>query len=145
VGTEIQRWFLLRLVGRVADGSTETHARLILLKDLERELSAEELVLIFNGGEKDPVNRVLGVLREGLGKNEFLSHTSYRPDVAYMKFGGEPSGAREVYSFSIMPIGVVTESGLEPNRVIIQPRSPVYLLEDVDRPLEWVSKCSDVL
>jgi hypothetical protein len=52
------RWSWLRLVGRVADGSTETHARLILLKDLERELSAEELVLIFNGGEKDPVNRV---------------------------------------------------------------------------------------
>jgi hypothetical protein len=63
------RWSWLRLVGRVADGSTETHARLILLKDLERELYAEELVLIFNGGEKDPVNRVLGVLREGLGKN----------------------------------------------------------------------------
>jgi DNA helicase HerA-like ATPase len=138
-------WFWLRLVGRVADGSTETHARLILLKDLERELAAEELVLIFNGGEKDPVNRVLGVLREGFGKNEFLSHTSYRPDVAYMKFGGEPSGAREVYSFSIMPIGVVTESGLESNRIIIQPRSPVYLLEDGDRPLEWVSKGSDVL
>jgi hypothetical protein len=54
----IVRWFWLRLVGRVADGSTETHARLILLKDLERELSAEELVLIFNGGERDPVNRV---------------------------------------------------------------------------------------
>jgi DNA helicase HerA-like ATPase len=135
----------LKLIGRIADGSTETSARLILLKDLERSTFAEELVLVMNGGDVNPTGRILGVLREGLGKNEFLSYTSYRPDVAYMKYGGEPSGAREVYSFMVKPIGVVTENGIEPNRTIIQPRSPVYLLEEGDRPLEWIARGDEIL
>lgn len=135
---------MLKLIGRVADGSTETSARLILLKDLERSLTAEELVLIKNGGEQNTTNEILGVLREGLGKNEFLSISSYKPDVAYMKYGGEPSSAREIYSFSIRPIGAVSgDSGVEPNRSIIQPRSPVYLLEDADNPMEWLAKGKD--
>jgi hypothetical protein len=135
----------LRFIGRVADGSTESFARVILLKDLEREIAAEELVLIKNGGDVEPSSRILGVLRGGLGKNEFLSHTSYRPDVAYMKYGGEPSGAREVYSFSIKPIGIITEEGVEPNLSIIQPRSPVYLLEEADNPLQLIAKGEEVL
>jgi len=80
-----------------------------------------------------------------LGKNEFLSASSYRPDVAYMKLGGEPSGAREVYSFAIKPIGVLTEEGLDQNRLIIQPRAPVYILEDEDNPMEWIVKGLDVI
>ncbi len=136
---------MLRFIGRVADGATETRARLILLKDMESIVTAEELVLIKNGGEINPVNEILGVLREGLGKNEFLSHTSYRPDVAYLRHGGEPSGSREVYSFAIEPIGVITNEGIEPNRAIIQPRSPVYLLEDNDRPFEHIVKGRDVI
>jgi len=135
----------LRIIGRVADGATETKARLILLKDMEKNVVSEELVLIKNGGENNPVNEILGVLREGLGKNEFLSHTSYRPDVAYLRHGGEPSGAREVYSFAIEPIGALTNDGIEPNRFIIQPRSPVYLLEDQDNPLERIAKGRDVV
>ena len=137
--------FWLRFIGRVADGSTETFARVILLKGFESEIVAEQLVLIKNGGEENPSNQILGVLRGGLGKNEFLNHTSYRPDVAYMRYGGEPSGAREVYSFSIKPLGVITDSGLEPNLAIIQPRSPVYLLEDEDNPLELIAKGKNVL
>ncbi|MEM4522952.1 MAG: DUF87 domain-containing protein [Nitrososphaeria archaeon] len=134
----------MRLVGRVADGSTESSARLILMKDFEKRVAAEELVLIENFVE-GKVSRILGVLREGLGKNEFLSASSYRPDVAYMKLGGEPSGAREVYSFAIKPIGVVTEEGLDQNRLIIQPRAPVYILEDEDNPMEWIVRGLDVI
>lgn len=133
----------MRYIGRIADGSTETKARVILLKELEREIVSEELVIIKNGNRDD--YQILGVLREGLGKNEFLNHTSYKPDVAYMKYGGEPSGAREVYSFLIQPIGVITDNGIEPNRKIIQPRSPVYLLEDNDNPFEHIAKGVDVL
>ena len=81
----------MKLIGRVADGATENRARLILLKDMENKVVAEELVLIKNGGEENPVNEILSVLREGLGKNEFLSYKSYRPDVAYLRHGGEPS------------------------------------------------------
>ncbi|MEM3745773.1 MAG: ATP-binding protein [Candidatus Bathyarchaeia archaeon] len=136
----------MKLIGRVADGATETKARLILLKGMENYIVAEDLVLIKNGGETNPINEILGVLREGLGKNEFLSYTSYRPDVAYLRYGGEPSGAREVYSFAIEPIGVITDEGIEPNRTIIQPRSPVYLLEDKDdKSLEYIAKGKDVV
>ncbi|MEM2321024.1 MAG: DUF87 domain-containing protein [Candidatus Bathyarchaeia archaeon] len=135
----------MRLIGRVADGATETRARLILLKGMENYIVAEDLVLIKNGGEESPVNEIIGVLREGLGKNEFLSYTSYRPDVAYLRHGGEPSGAREVYSFAIEPIGIITSGGIEPNRAIIQPRSPVYLLEEGDKPLEYIAKGRDVV
>ncbi len=135
----------MKFIGRVADGSTETFARVILLKGLEGEVVAEQLVLIKNGGDENPLNQILGVLRGGLGKNEFLSPTSYRPDVAYMRYGGEPSGAREVYSFSIKPIGVITGDGLEPNLAIIQPRSPVYLLEEEDNPFQLIVKKDEVL
>ncbi|MCX8176619.1 MAG: hypothetical protein N3E48_05275, partial [Candidatus Bathyarchaeota archaeon] len=134
----------MKFIGRIADGSTETSARVILLKGLEREIFAEQLVLIKNGGDEKPLNQILGVLRGGLGKNEFLSPTSYRPDVAYMRYGGEPSCAREVYSFLIKPIGVITKNGLEPNFAIIQPRAPVYLLDE-ENPLQWIAKGDDVL
>ncbi len=130
----------MKFIGRIGDGSTETYARVILLKDIEREIKAEELVLIKNGGEENPVNEIVGVLREGLGKNEFLSHNAYRPDVAYLKHGGQPSGAREVYSFRVMPIGVKGTNGFEPNKLIIAPRSPVYLFEDNDNPLELLAR-----
>jgi len=133
----------LKFIGRVADGSTETSARVILLKGLEKEVAAESLVIVDNGG--NPSARLLGVLRGGLGKNEFLSPTAYRPDVAYMRHGGEPSAAREVYSFTIKPIGLIGEKGLEPNLFIIQPRSPVYLLEDEDNPFSFMVKEADVV
>ncbi len=134
----------MKFIGRVADGSTETSARVILLKGLEKEVIAEELVLIRNGGE-DSSSLILGVLRGGLGKNEFLSYTSYKPDVAYIKLGGEPSDAREVYSFLIKPIGVVTENGIEPNLAIIQPKSPVYLLEENENPFKWIALGREVV
>ncbi|MCX8171967.1 MAG: hypothetical protein N3E47_08460, partial [Candidatus Bathyarchaeota archaeon] len=135
----------MKIIGRVADGATEIKARLILLKGMENNVVAEDLVLIKNGGEDKPINQILGVLREGLGKNEFLSYTAYRPEVAYLRHGGEPSGVREVYSFAIETIGAITDEGIEPNRTIIQPRSPVYLLEDKDNPLEWVARGHDVI
>ncbi len=128
----------MKLIGRIADGSTETKARVILMKEKEFEISSEEIVIIKNGDRED--QQILGVLREGLGKNEFLSHTSYKPDVAYMKYGGEPSGSREVYSFLIQPIGLITTNGLEPNKKVIQPRSPVYLCEDADNPFSLITK-----
>lgn len=133
----------MKLIGRIADNTTETSARVILLKDLEAEIPSEELVLIKNGNRDDQI--ILGVLREGLGRNEFLSHTSYRPEVAYMKHGGEPSGVREVYSFSVQPLGVVNEGGLKPNRKIIQPRSPVYLLEEHENPFIHIARDKDVI
>ena len=120
----------MRLIGRVADGSTDTSASVILLKDLEREVRAESLVLIKSGGSD-----VLGILRRGLGRNEFLSRSSYRPEVAYLRHGGEPSAAKEVYSFDIIIIGEVADGRIRGNRKIIAPGSPVYIFDD-ENPLE---------
>jgi DNA helicase HerA-like ATPase len=39
----------------------------------------------------------------------------------------------------MIPIGVRTENGLEPNKTIISPRSPVYLLDDLDSPMEFLA------
>ncbi|MCC6029909.1 MAG: DUF87 domain-containing protein [Candidatus Korarchaeum sp.] len=121
---------MMKLIGRVADGSSDTSASVILLKGLEREVRAESLVLIKNG-ESD----VLGILRRGLGRNEFLSRSSYRPEVAYLRHGGEPSAAKEVYSFDIIIIGEVVDGKVRGNRKIIAPGSPVYIFDD-ENPLE---------
>lgn len=127
----------MKPIGRVADSATETSATVILYRDLEKELSAENIILIKNGGDENPVNEVLGVLRKGVGRNEFLSASSYRPDVAYMRYGGEPSGSREVFSFQISLIGALErgEKKIKPNKRIIAPRSPVYLFDADSNPL----------
>jgi hypothetical protein len=59
----------LKLVRRIADGSTETPARLVLLKDLRRSTFAEEPVLVKNDEDENPTGRILRVLREGLGNS----------------------------------------------------------------------------
>lgn len=122
----------MRKIGLIADESFETKARVVLLKDLEKEISSESLVLVENGKDK-----ILGILRKGLGKNELLSHERYRPDVAYAKLGGEPSGAREIFSFELIPLGVLEDGKLKPNRKIIMPRSPVFMFEE-ENPLSYI-------
>ncbi|MEM3713577.1 MAG: DUF87 domain-containing protein [Nitrososphaeria archaeon] len=126
----------MKFIGRIADGSTECEANVILIKDAEKYVCSENLVLIKNGGEIDSVNEVIGVLRSGVGKNEFLNPLSYRPDVAYTKYGGEPSHSRDVFFFKISLIGSI-EGGqtLDVNRKIIAPGSPVYIFEDNENPL----------
>ncbi|MEM2928041.1 MAG: hypothetical protein QXP60_03655 [Nitrososphaerota archaeon] len=49
----------MKFIGRIADGSTETSARVILLKNLEREITAENLVLIKNGGDEKHVKELM--------------------------------------------------------------------------------------
>lgn len=124
----------MRFIGRVADEASDTSARVILVKEAERDVCSEEIVLIENGGDERA--KVIGVLRRGLGKNELLNISRYRPDIAYMKYGGEPSGSREVFSFSISIIGSVDEGRIRANRRIITPRSPVYLFDEDENPLE---------
>lgn len=126
-------------IGKVADGATESGCNVILYKDMEKTVRAEELVLIKNGGPEAPGGLLLGVLRRGLGKNEFLNPSSYKPDLAYLKYGGEPSSAREVFSFYIAVIGEIVKKGernsVTINRRIIAPRSPVYVFGS-ENPLE---------
>ncbi|RDD53622.1 MAG: DUF87 domain-containing protein [Candidatus Korarchaeota archaeon NZ13-K] len=125
----------MRLIGRVADDSGEVSASVILLKGLEREVTSESLVLIENAGSG---SRVLGILRRGRGRNEFLRRSGYRPEVAYLRHGGEPSSSREVYSFDIIVLGCLEGGKLRANRMIIAPGSPVYLFDE-ENPLELIA------
>jgi len=128
-------------IGKVADGATESSASVILYQGKESWVSSEELVLIKNGGKK-PYGEVLGVLRKGLGRNDFLNTQYYKPELAYVKHGGEPSGAREVFSFTVMVVGEVSEGKpLAINRKIIAPGSSVSVFED-ENPLEIYLKPS---
>jgi len=131
----------LEKIGIVASDSSETRARLLLEEKQELKVKAEEVVAI-----ETPTGEVLGVLRSGSGVNEALRANAYRPSVAYAKKGGVPSGAREIYTFEIMVIGIVTENGVEQNRMIIPPRSNVYLFKTgVSNPLEYVAKNKQVV
>lgn len=126
----------LEKIGIVASDSSETRARLLLEEEKELRVRAEEIVVV-----DTPTGEVLGVLRSGSGINEALRANAYRPSVAYAKRGGVPSGAREIYTFEIMVIGMVTENGVEQNRMIIPPRSNVYMFrEGVSNPLEYVAR-----
>ncbi len=126
----------LEKIGIVASDSSESRARLLLEEEQELKVKAEEIVVI-----DTPNGYVLGVLRSGSGVNEALKANAYRPSVAYAKRGGVPSGAREIYTFEIMVIGVVTQNGIEQNRLIIPPRSNVYLFKkNASNPLEYVAR-----
>ncbi|MGB9717733.1 MAG: ATP-binding protein [Thermoproteota archaeon] len=131
----------LEKIGIIASDSSETRARLLLEEEKELKVRAEEIVVV-----ETPMGEVLGVLRSGSGVNEALRANAYRPSVAYAKRGGVPSGAREIYTFEIMVIGVLTGNGVEQNRMIIPPRSSVYMFKPgVSNPLEHVARSKPVV
>jgi DNA helicase HerA-like ATPase len=131
----------LEKIGIVASDSSENRAKLLLEEKQELRVKAEEVVVI-----ETLTGEVLGVLRSGSGINEALRANAYRPSVAYAKKGGMPSGAREIYTFEIMVIGTVTESGVEQNRTIIPPRSRVYRFrEGASNPLEYIARNRNVV
>jgi hypothetical protein len=87
------------------------------------------------------------LLQAGEGVNETLTVGAYRPGVAYAKRGGTPSSAREIFSFNINVIGCCGEGGIEPNKVILAPRSAVYAFEpgDSPNPMEMIAQGKDVV
>ncbi|MCS7139025.1 MAG: DUF87 domain-containing protein, partial [Crenarchaeota archaeon] len=131
----------LEKIGIVASDSSENKARVLLEEKQELRVRSEEIVVI-----DTPNGYVLGVLRSGSGVNEALKANAYRPSIAYAKRGGMPSGSREIYTFEIMVIGVITDSGIEQNRLIIPPRSNVYLFKKgASNPLEYVARNRPVI
>jgi hypothetical protein len=131
----------MRKIGIVASESSEVGGK-VLLQAGEEGVKAETIVQIDN-----PSGKVIGVLRRGLGVNETLTVGAYRPGVAYAKRGGTPSSAREIFSFNINVIGCCGEGGIEPNKVILAPRSAVYAFEpgDSPNPMEMIAQGKDVV
>ena len=139
----------MKKVGIVASDSSEEKAVALLQEGFESEARAEDLVLMKNRIG----HQVLGVLRGGAGLDESLKVGAYRPTIAFAKKGGAPSGAREIFSFSVQVLGSVLpdSNGIGKNRTIIAPRSDIMLLEEGDKPspldmivgkkeVEWLPK-----
>ena len=118
----------MRKIGIVASESSEVGGK-VLLQSGEEKVEAETVVQVDN-----PSSEIIGVLGRGLRINETLSVGAYRPGVAYAKKGGTPSSSREISSFNILVIGKCEESGVEPNKEILAPRSNVSAFEPQDNP-----------
>ncbi len=116
-GGDVQR------VGFVGDGAGVTWAPLILMEKMERVVGTEELVLVDNLNG----NLVLAVCRKGYGRSPSLRREVYSPGRAYARIGRAPSPARESFDFDLSVVGEVSGDGIRQNKLIIAPRSEVYM------------------
>jgi hypothetical protein len=130
----------LELVGFVASESSTIDCKLILLDEKEREVKAEDIVLI----ENDNGNKLLAVCREGVGSDENLRVGGYTPGIAYVRSkGSAPSSARRSYHFILSIIGEITNNGIEQNYTVIAPGSKVYIYKGKSNPLELLAIGND--
>jgi uncharacterized protein len=121
----------MRRIGIVASGSTVLDAGVILAEGEEKDVKAEDLVLIKNRNG----NKIMAVTRGGLGSNENLRTSNYSPGVAYARVGRHPSNAKEFYAFGLSVVGAVSDSKLEENKMLIAPSSEVTIFEEHDNPM----------
>ena len=93
---------------------------------MEDEVKEESLVYIIDRGE-----RVLGILRSGMGVDENLRVGAYSPGVAYARKGMKPSSSRRSFTYVFSTIGRVEDDGaIREYRLILTPGSPVHLCRD---------------
>jgi len=121
----------MRKVGIVASGSTVIDAAVVLNEGEERNVKAEDLVVIENRNG----NRIMAVCRTGRGSNENLRVAGFSPGIAYARLGRHPSTAKEYYSFDLDVLGDISRGTLEQNKTLIAPSSDVLLFEDRDNPM----------
>jgi len=113
-------------IGIIGDGAEVTWAPVILIEGKEKNIGTEELVLINNLNG----NKILAVCRRGYGRNPGLSKERYSPGRAYARVGELPSPSRESFDFDLSVIGEITGDGIRQNKLIIAPRSEVYMFKD---------------
>lgn len=121
----------MRKIGIVASGSTVIDAAVILNAGEEKNVKAEDLVIIDNRND----NKVMAVCRTAFGSNENLRAAGFSPGIAYARLGKHPSTAKEYYSFSLDVVGDISMGKLEQNKTVIAPSSDVLLYEQTDNPM----------
>ena len=121
----------MRKVGIVASGSTVIDAIVVLNEGEEKNVKAEDLVVIENRNG----NRIMAVCRTGLGSNENLRVAGFSPGIAYARLGRHPSTAKEYYSFALDVLGDISSGALEQNKTLVAPSSDVVLFEEHDNPM----------
>jgi hypothetical protein len=125
----------------VSSGSTVLEAGVILAEGEERNVKAEDLVLIKNRNG----NQIMAVCRGGLGSNENLRTSNYSPSVAYARIGRHPSNAKEFYAFGLSVVGNVSEGSLKENKMLIAPSSEVEIFEEHDNPMSILGSTSSTV
>ena len=131
----------MRRIGIVASGSTVLDAGVILAEGEEKNVKAEDLVLIRNRNG----NKIMAVTRGGLGSNENLRTSNYSPGVAYARVGRHPSNAKEFYAFGLSVVGEVSDSQLKENKMLIAPSSEVEIFEEHDNPMEILGSTENTI
>jgi hypothetical protein len=81
-----------------AYNSSEIRAKVILYSAFEDKIKREDIVIIHNGKDENPINKILGILRKGSGRNKLLNSSRYRPDIAYEKIVSKPFKIMKVVS-----------------------------------------------
>jgi len=111
------------LIGFVASGSRSSWCYVLLVEGKEDVVKEESLAYVFDRDQK-----VLGVLRSGMGVDENLRVGAYSPGVAYARKGMTPSSSRRSFTYVFSTIGRVEGNGeIRENRLILTPGSPVHL------------------
>ena len=131
----------MRRIGIVSSGSTVLEAGVILFEGEERNVKAEDLVLIKNRNG----NQIMAVCRGGLGSNENLRTSNYSPGVAYARVGRHPSNAKEFYAFGLSIAGDTSEGSLKENKMLIAPSSEVEIFEEHDNPMSILGSTSSTV
>jgi hypothetical protein len=121
----------LRKIGIVASGSTVIDAAVILSAGEEKNVKAEDLVIIDNRNG----NKVMAVCRTASGSNENLRAVGFSPGIAYARLGRHPSTAKEYYWFSLDVLGDISSGKLKQNKTVVAPSSDVLLFEQEDNPM----------
>ena len=121
----------MRKIGIIASGSTVIDATAILNAGEEKNVKAEDLVIIDNRNG----NKIMAVCRTALGSNENLRAVGFSPGIAYARLGRHPSTAKEYYAFSLDVLGDISAEKLEQNKTVIAPSSDVILFEQSDNPM----------
>ena len=120
------------LVGFVASGSRSSWCYVLLVEGMEDKVKEECLAYVVDRGQK-----VLGILRSGMGVDENLRVGAYSPGVAYARKGMKPSSSRRSFTYVFSAIGRVGDDGeIGENRLILKPGSPVYLC--MENPFEKI-------
>ena len=122
----------MRKIGIVASGSTVIDADVLLNEGEEKNVKAEDLVIIKN----ENGNKIMAVCRTAVGNNDNLRAIGFSPGIAYARLGRHPSTAKEYYMFTLDVLGDVSSSKLEQNKTVIAPASDVIIFEEADNPMK---------
>ena len=120
-------------IGIIASGSTFTTAFVVLEVEMPKEVHHEDLCLIVN---LNSPNGVIAVVRDGKSVDENLNPGRYSPGIGRARHGLNVPSQRKQEMLELDIIGESPEEGtLRQNRTLIAPQSDVFLLEDVDKPM----------